>query len=248
MADHISHLSSRIHRSAPTLPPSEHLRNPLTTLNPPLEELVRTPAICFLSFLLHESQESLVCLRRPASYNFCWLIKEFKASMVVRVVKNLPANAGRHNRHELDSWVGKIRWRRACQPTPVFLPGESQISSMNGPQAWLLASSLAHWTNILATSKGDLTTVRGILSFLGSLESSAAPAELVSLGPHCWHSSIWLSSPYLSGQGLPLVCLHSILWFKARILPCLCWLRLTDTHRNPDGPDPSPNFFLSFFF
>ena len=70
-ADRISHLSSQIHRSAPTLPPSEHLRNQLTTRSPPLEELVRTPAICFLSFLLHESQESLVCLPHPASYNFC---------------------------------------------------------------------------------------------------------------------------------------------------------------------------------
>ena len=25
----------------------------------------------------------------------------------------------------LDPWVGKIPWRRAWQPTPVFLPGES---------------------------------------------------------------------------------------------------------------------------
>ncbi|CAI9168657.1 unnamed protein product [Rangifer tarandus platyrhynchus] len=23
------------------------------------------------------------------------------------------------------SWVGKIPWRRKCQPTPVFLPGKS---------------------------------------------------------------------------------------------------------------------------
>ena len=31
----------------------------------------------------------------------------------------------RHKRLRLDPWVGKIPWRRACQPTPVFLPGES---------------------------------------------------------------------------------------------------------------------------
>ena len=31
----------------------------------------------------------------------------------------------RHKRHGLDPWVGKIPWRRACQPTPVFLPWES---------------------------------------------------------------------------------------------------------------------------
>ena len=28
-------------------------------------------------------------------------------------------------RHWFDPWVGKIPWRRAWQPTPVFLPGES---------------------------------------------------------------------------------------------------------------------------
>ena len=31
----------------------------------------------------------------------------------------------RHERHGFDPWVGKIPWRRAWQPTPVFLPGES---------------------------------------------------------------------------------------------------------------------------
>ena len=30
-----------------------------------------------------------------------------------------------HRRPGFDSWVGKIPWRRAWQPTPVFLPGES---------------------------------------------------------------------------------------------------------------------------
>ena len=31
----------------------------------------------------------------------------------------------RHKRHEVDPWVGKMPWRRAWQPTPVILPGES---------------------------------------------------------------------------------------------------------------------------
>ena len=38
------------------------------------------------------------------------------------MVKNLPANAGNT---DLIPWVGKIPWRRKCQPTPVFLPGKS---------------------------------------------------------------------------------------------------------------------------
>ena len=39
------------------------------------------------------------------------------------VVKNLPASAG--DRSGFDPWVRKIPWRRAWQPTPVSLPGES---------------------------------------------------------------------------------------------------------------------------
>ena len=31
----------------------------------------------------------------------------------------------RHKKHEFDSWIQKIPWRRAWQSTPVFLPGES---------------------------------------------------------------------------------------------------------------------------
>jgi len=42
----------------------------------------------------------------------------------VLVVKNPPANAG-DMRQKFDPWVGKIPWRRALQPTPVWLPGES---------------------------------------------------------------------------------------------------------------------------
>ena len=41
------------------------------------------------------------------------------------VVKNLPANAGDFRDVGFHPWVGKIPWRRAGQPTPGFLPGES---------------------------------------------------------------------------------------------------------------------------
>ena len=41
------------------------------------------------------------------------------------MVKNPPANGGGHKRFGFNPCVGKIPWRRAWQPTPVFLPGES---------------------------------------------------------------------------------------------------------------------------
>jgi len=40
------------------------------------------------------------------------------------VVKNVSSNAG-EMRHGFDPCGGKIPWRRAWQPTLVFLPGES---------------------------------------------------------------------------------------------------------------------------
>ena len=36
-----------------------------------------------------------------------------------------PCQGRRHKRCGFDPWVGKIPWRRAWQPTPVFLPEES---------------------------------------------------------------------------------------------------------------------------
>ena len=43
----------------------------------------------------------------------------------------------RHNRCRLDIWVGKIPWRRAWQPAPVFLPGESrEQGSLVGHRPW----------------------------------------------------------------------------------------------------------------
>ena len=44
---------------------------------------------------------------------------------MVLVVMNLPARVGDIKTRGFDSWVGKIPWRSAWQPTPVFLPRES---------------------------------------------------------------------------------------------------------------------------
>ena len=43
----------------------------------------------------------------------------------------------RHKRCKFDPWVGKIPWRRAWQPTLLFLPGESQGQrSLAGYSPW----------------------------------------------------------------------------------------------------------------
>ena len=60
-------------------------------------------------------------------YCYFWImLGSVRASQVALVVKNPLGNASRCKKHKFDPWVGTIPWRRAWQPTPVSLPGESQ--------------------------------------------------------------------------------------------------------------------------
>ena len=62
-----------------------------------------------------------------------WCLKcQFQTAMLFRALfpgstsgKELTCLRGRCKRHRFDPWVRKIPWRRAWQPTPVSLPGES---------------------------------------------------------------------------------------------------------------------------
>ena len=61
----------------------------------------------------------MFCTHSPP--NFFAKVEADRASLVAQMVKNLPAIR--------ETWVRslgrKIPWRKAWQPTPVFLPGES---------------------------------------------------------------------------------------------------------------------------
>ena len=61
------------------------------------------------------------------------------ASLVAQMVKNPLVICGKPG---FDPWVWKIPWRRAWQPTPVFLPGESHGQrSLAGYGPWSLKES-----------------------------------------------------------------------------------------------------------
>ena len=61
----------------------------------------------------------------------------YRTSQVVLVVKDPACQCRRHTRRGFDPCVGKIPWRRARQPTPVFLPGESHGQrSLVGYSPW----------------------------------------------------------------------------------------------------------------
>ena len=58
------------------------------------------------------------------------------------MIKNPPAIVGDVKTCEFHRWVGKIPWRRARQPTLVFLPGEAHGQrSLVGYSPWGLTES-----------------------------------------------------------------------------------------------------------
>ena len=63
---------------------------------------------------------------RPAYLTlfFSWCPTTWRGFLGGSVVKNSSA-VQEPEETQVRSWVGKIPWRRAWQPTPVFLPGES---------------------------------------------------------------------------------------------------------------------------
>ena len=70
-------------------------------------------------------------------------------SLVAQMVKNPPAM--------WETWVGKIPWRRAWQPTPVLLPGESHgWRSLAGHSPWGRKASDTTWLSEWAQDLPDL--------------------------------------------------------------------------------------------
>ena len=64
------------------------------------------------------------------------------ASQVALVVKNLSARARDIRRHGFDPWVQKIPWRRAWQPTPIFLPQDP----LGRGAWWATVHRITSWT------------------------------------------------------------------------------------------------------
>ena len=60
------------------------------------------------------------------------------------MVKTFTFSLRRHRRLRFDPWLGKIPWRRAWQPTPVFLPGESPWTEEPGELQYMGSQRVGH--------------------------------------------------------------------------------------------------------
>ena len=94
------------------------------------------------------------------------------------MIKNPPADAGDLGDSERP-WVGKIPWRRAWRPTPVFLPGEShRQSSLEGYSPRGSQRNMAEVTQHTHTHTHTLITT---LAHKGNVEESITSSERIPL-------------------------------------------------------------------
>ena len=106
------------------------------------------------------------CLENPRDGEAWWAavygvaqswtrLKQLSSSSSSSLVLGFPGGASgkepacqcrRHKRCGFDPWVGKIPWRRAWQPTPVFLSGESP--RIEEPGGLLSARLFCPWNSL----------------------------------------------------------------------------------------------------
>ena len=110
-------------------------------------------------------------------------------------------------RHKFEPWVGKIPWRRAWQPTPVFMPGESRGQrSLAGYSPWgHKESDTTYWLN----------NKRHTLWFLQPERVLLCPPLCLAEPRSCWVScqglsglvsaapGVWARGPWGRVQGAP---------------------------------------------
>ena len=82
-----------------------------------------------------KTERALNASGKRKEWNFLTNSTNNRAYLVAQMVKNLPVVR--------QTWVGKIPWRRAWQPTPIFLPGEPPwteepggLQSMGVTKSW----------------------------------------------------------------------------------------------------------------
>ena len=102
--------------------------------------------------------------RKPRDQGVSGLLFHFWVSLVVQQERTR-LQCRRRKRCRFDPWVRKIPWRRAWEPTPGFLPGEShgQIQSIGlQSRAWLKQLSM-HSRSALKNPhfRGDTGYFRG---------------------------------------------------------------------------------------
>ena len=114
----------------------------------------------------------------------------------------------RQKRHKCDPWVRKIPWRRAWQPTPVYLPGESPWTEESGGLQSIEYHRVRHdWNNWEhAPNLGKLDNGKDMLLPFDSFEfSTEKNAQCESWGL----SFIWGNMRTAAWETAPMIALRN---------------------------------------
>ena len=144
------------------------------------------------SFGMCPSGPTLACLDQRADSwrDEIWSYRqEDRASQVALLVKNPACQFRRHTINGFDPWIGKVPWRRAWQPTPVFLPANSyRQRSLAGYSPWDQSQTGLSTHTHHAPGAGDSTNHLAFhpphLSDLSSNNSSSRPNSQTGLRTH----------------------------------------------------------------
>ena len=111
----------------------------------------------------------------------------------------------RRKRCGFDPWVGKILWRRAWQPTPVFLPGESH--GQRSLAGWSMGSQ--DWTHISEFARTHIHHLRSVKPCAGPLANKNSFQPYNGLGvmiiTKLQMRENWAQAGYLSSPGSQLI-------------------------------------------
>ena len=113
----------------------------------------------------------------------------------------------RSKRYGFNPWVGKIPWRRACQPTAVFLPGESPWTEEPGrPQSIAFQRVRHDWSDSTAQSVINRILYYPRMGFPGGSDRKESSCNIRDLGSIPWVGKIswrreWQPTPvFLPGE------------------------------------------------
>ena len=156
-----------------------------------------------------------MCVCVCAHVCVCVLVyRAYRVSLVAQTVKNPPEC----RRPEFDTWVGKIPWRRAWQPAPVFLPGEShELRSLAGCSPWgcselnmteqlALLFTLCSFSLALHLLRFPCTHLKGAAKSLSRVRLFATPWTAAYQAPPSMGFSrqeCWSGLPFPSPGDLP---------------------------------------------
>ena len=125
---------------------------------------------------------SLWALQRLSSFEVSFLLPQWLSGLRICL------RCRRHRRHGFNPWVRQIPWRRAGQPTPVFLPGEFHGQrSLVGYSPWGLKESDTTEQLILSFTFCSVKHFAGMLqirlamplNLLASLLRCTAPCSVI---------------------------------------------------------------------